>query len=161
MSDTATWTSERYIDERLDPQQKWHSSKSSSAQKCYKRLQLAQHICIALVPIIAIIPVTSPLEWIKSLITALAGILAGIFNFINKQGNYHNLWIQYRIVSEELKYQKYLYLTHTFPYDAENRLNQLVSKSEETILNLNCSWEKSTRELITEHSVKNESTNDS
>lgn len=130
-----------YLKERLDDQINWYSSKSSDAQKKYKKLQRAEIIVAAATPVLGCVA----LAWenagiiLTIVMSALGSIIAAI-EAICKMNKYHENWIQYRYISELLKHEKYLFITKTPPYDDESAFPLLVQRVERTISSENVNW---------------------
>ena len=139
-------TDSEYIEKRLDDQQKWHSNKSVRAQKYYKRLQFAQYVCLGFIPILTIVPLS--IEWIKSILISALSLAAAVCIFCCRLGNFHEIWLRYRLISEALLRERYLYLTQTAPYDDLERYAKLVTTCESLLSELDDKWENATRSII-------------
>ena len=125
-----------YIESRLNNQIDWYSSKSSKYKSFFYALRSSEMIIAAFIPILFHWQLTkSYIPLLGAIISILAGVLS-LFRF-------HESWISYRITSESLKYQKYLYLTNTFPYNnVENKLSILVGNVESIISSENSFWKE-------------------
>lgn len=64
---------------------------------------------------------------------ALAAAAGSLFKF-------HENWIQYRTTAEQLKHEKFLFLTGIRPYDDEERFASLVQRIESLISKENSAW---------------------
>ncbi len=125
-----------YIDDRLDDQIEWYSKKSSWNQKMYKRLQMAEIIIAALIPVLA---AYTKLHWTIPAIISIFGASIVIIEAITKLYKFHENWLQYRTTSEILKHEKYLFLTSSYPYN-EKSLQLLVERIESIISSENVNW---------------------
>lgn len=130
---------EEYISTRVDLQIEWYDKKSSVCQKLYKRIQTAE-ICAA-----AIIPLLSGYasrHYLIPFIIGSIGVVITILESINKLNKYHENWIEYRSTCELLKYQKYLFMTRSFPYSSEKETieNLFVKNIEQLISTENNQW---------------------
>ena len=131
----------QYLDDRLEDQINWYSTKSSTAQRCYKRLQLAEIIIAALIPVIGCVSyLITCLSSIATLLMALGGASVVAIEGICKMNKYHENWIQYRYVSEVLKHEKFLFQTKTPPYDDDDAFRILVQRAERAISSENINW---------------------
>ena len=134
---------EDYITERLDDQIKWYSSKSSHNQKRYKQLRIIEIVSAAIIPFIAGMgDKICYSNWIIGILGMIVAITAGLIT-LHKN---HEIWIQYRTTSEQLKHEKYLHLTSCPPYNDDDALNHLVSKVEGIISKENSSWKQNSQE---------------
>ncbi len=128
-----------YLDERVDDQIKWYSNKSQKAQKTYKCIQTIEIILAAIIPLLSgytTVHISIPI------IIGAFGIVITILESLAKLNKYHENWIQYRSTCELLKYQKYLFLTHSAPYNNENETveNLFVRNIEQIISSENNQW---------------------
>lgn len=127
-----------YISERLDPEIKWYSKKSSLNQKRYKILQIIEIILATLIPLLS-----SYTEYkFIPFIVGVFGALIAIIESISKLYKFHENWIQYRTTAEMLKHEKYLYLTSSRPYLKSNETidNIFIQNVEEIISSESKSW---------------------
>lgn len=128
-----------YLKERVDDQINWYDQKSKSAQKCYKRLQIAEIILASLIPLLS--GYMPSYKWI-AFIVGLFGAIIAVIESITKLNKYHENWIQYRSTCEMLRYQKHLYLTGSAPYNNQNETidNIFVRNIESIISSENNQW---------------------
>lgn len=136
-------TAEEYISERLDDQISWYSTKGAQNQKRYKWLRIIEIISAALIPFIAGMgDKVSFGNWIVGILGMIVAVTAGLIT-LHKN---HELWIQYRTTCENLKHEKYLYITSTNPYNNDTSFNELVSRVEGLISKENSTWRQIGRE---------------
>ena len=127
-----------YLSKRLDNQIDWYDKKSKWNQNRYKLLRILEISFGALIPILT--PFISDYTLIKILIATLGGLIAVI---IGVQGiyNFHENWLEYRMIAETLKHEKFLYATNSGPYDSvDNAFKNLVSRIESVISHENINW---------------------
>lgn len=131
-------TEEEYIRDRLDEQQKWHSKKSRSCRDWYKWLKFVEFI------LSASIPLTTALFWGSTCGKwgiAVTGFAITCISSAQAIWKYQERWIEYRRISESLKREKFLYLSHSGPYiDETTRFSYLVMNVEEIISAGNKTW---------------------
>ena len=136
-------TEEEYIDDRLNNQINWYSKKSRANQKWYKGLRLMEIVSAALIPFLSGIGDKIPYNaWIigtLGVLIAVAAATSSLFKF-------HENWIQYLTTVEQLKHEKFLYLTNVKPYESENRFNLLVERIEGLISKENSYWAQTAKQ---------------
>jgi Protein of unknown function (DUF4231) len=128
-------TENEYISERLDDQIEWYSDRSSKCQLKYKTLRVCE-ICAA-----AVIPFLSGMTGYGDCVRfsiGLLGVAIAISGGVGALFRYHENWIQYRVTSEQLKHEKYMFLTSSGPYEncefrvLVQRVEALISKEAVT-----------------------------
>mgnify|MGYP000466514956 CR=1 FL=1 len=138
---------EEYLNQRLENQIRWYSSKSQTAQKkykCLKKLEISIFllftVCGTHAATVISIPYTNFEFTIGCLITIISAFLSYL-QFKQSLEKYHENWILYRQTCELLKHEKYLYLTHSGGYlTACNPFNDLVERCESIISSENIDW---------------------
>jgi hypothetical protein len=130
-------TEEEYISHRLDDQIDWYSKKSSSCQNRYKALRVVEIIAAALIPFLSGMGDKIPCsQWIVGAFgVTIALAVAGGALF-----KYHENWIQYRVTSEQLKQEKFLFATRSGPYADQERFQLLVQRVEALISKEAATW---------------------
>lgn len=135
---------EEYLKDRLEKQLAWYSKESQYNQKFYKRLRLAEIISAALIPFLSGVGDKVPYNaWIIGVL----GILIAVAAAASSLSKFHENWIQYRTTAEQLKHEKYLYLTSVKPYDSENKYFLLVERVESLISKENSYWAQSVKQI--------------
>lgn len=128
---------DKYIEERLNPEIKWYSSKSSVNQKRYKICQVSEIILATLIPLLSSYASNKYI----ALIVGVFGAIIAIIESISKLYKFHENWIQYRTTAEMLKHEKYLFITHSRPYCSEETINNIfIQNIEEIISSESKSW---------------------
>jgi hypothetical protein len=121
--------------ERLDDQLSWYDNKSMENQIWYKRLKIAEIIAAAIIPFAAGFDGFG-------ILTGILGVLIVIFIGIQSLNQYHDNWISYRSTAEQLKHEKYLWLSKAGPYkDAKNPEVMLAERVESLISKEHAKWE--------------------
>lgn len=123
-----------YIERRLDYQADWHSKKATKSKRNFHRTELITLIAGALIPIVNVIEWSSP-SWPKVLTTLLASIVMVTVG-ISKLYKFHETWLNYRTVAEQLEGEKELYLHRAGNYakDETRTSDQLLAERVENIL---------------------------
>ena len=115
---------DEYIEQRVDDQISWYDRKSLSAQQWFKRLRGAEIVCAAAIPVLAGFSSSNfPTSPIVGILGAAVVIIAALVSL----NQYQEKWIQYRTTCETLRHEKYLFLTHTEPYNADNTFPLFVN----------------------------------
>jgi hypothetical protein len=121
--------------ERLEDQLSWYDKKSIETQKWYKRLKISEIIAAAIIPFIAALDGFA-------ILTGILGVLIVILIGIESLNHYHDNWISYRSTAEQLKHEKYLWLSKAGPYkDANNPEVMLAERVESLISREHAKWE--------------------
>ena len=134
-------TADDYIATRIQHQIDWFERKSSSYQKTYKRLRLAEIILGALIPLISGITISlSDYELIGGILVGMLGVAVASIAGILSIGQHQENWINYRNNSERLKRQKFLFQTGVSPYNTDDGFIKLVQTTEAILAKENSKW---------------------
>ncbi len=137
-------TEKEYIEDRLEGQLKWYSDKSDFHKAWYSRLRLLEIIAAALIPFLSgMADKINHSAWIIGSLGVLIAVAAAVSSLFK----FHENWIEYRTISEQLKHEKYIYLTDTKPYDSDNKFNLLVERVESLISKENSTWAATSKNL--------------
>lgn len=128
-------TEEAYLKDRLDDQLAWYDKKSQYNQKRFKLLSVVEIIAAAFIPFLS----GMEGEYLHLLIGGL-GVFIAVAAAVIALFKYQENWIQYRTTAEQLKHEKYIYLTDTKPYDTEDKFHLLVERVESLISKENSTW---------------------
>lgn len=127
-----------YIEERLEGQMRWYSSKSQWNQRCYKIVRMVEISAAALIPFLsALLPMDS--LWARISVGSL-GILIVILSGLLDVCKFEEHWYQYRNTIEALKHEKYAYLARAAPYNGRNADRLLVQRVESLISVEHVKW---------------------
>lgn len=135
-------TIDEYIAQRVDDQIGWYDRKSQQAQKGYKRLRRAEIVCAAAIPFLAGVADRHALVPVAM---GLLGVVVVVLAAMQSLGQHHENWIEYRTTCEALKHEKYLLLTKTRPYDAEEPLPHFVERVESLLSKEHRTWARNVR----------------
>ncbi len=135
---------QEYLEQRLNDQIDWYEAKSARNQLNYKLLRTIELVTAALIPFTAaLLEGWDKYAWLAAGLGALIAIAAAI----NHLYRFHDNWIQYRATAEQLKHDKYLFLTGTEPYAGKNAFTLLVHRVESLIAKETSSWEKMEKQV--------------
>ena len=128
-----------YMKTRVDDQIAWYDKKSVKCQHWYKALQVIEIIIAASIPVLS---GYTNYSCAIPIILGIAGAIITIIESLTKLFKYHENWIEYRTTCELLRYQKYLYITKSAPYNdtPENIDNIFIRNIENIISSENNKW---------------------
>jgi hypothetical protein len=135
---------EEYLKNRLDEQLAWYSKESKYNKICYKRLRLSEIVAAALIPLLS--GAGDKITY-NAWIIGVLGVLIAIAAAISSLSKFHENWIQYRTTLEQLKHEKYLFLTGVKPYNLEDKFPLLVERVEGLISKENSYWARSVKQV--------------
>src|SRR5215210_634989 len=131
-------TEQEYFDNRVEEQIKWYDNKSSSNKKWFMRLKIIETILALLIPLLTGYITTEKVQ-LKVIVGLIGVMVAAITNIITLLKFQEN-WIKYRTTGENLKHEKFLYITKAGPYKSENSFPDFVEKFEGHISKENINW---------------------
>ena len=124
---------------RLKDQLKWYDSKSICCRKRYKTIKIFQIIFALAIPVFNL----WDLSWNK-LGTSLLGAFIAFFEGLEHLNQYSSLWVSYRSTAEQLKHEKYLFLSSAGPYRNLQKINErlliLAERTEEHVSTEHAKW---------------------
>jgi len=139
---------------RLKSQKKWYSDRSRSNKKWFMITKVVQILLAGSIPIIILIDVP-----IFKYIVAIFGALIAAIEAIQHLFQFHTLWTEYRSTSENLKHEKYLFLSLSGPYrelSQEGALLLLAERTEEHVSKEHAKWIYSSQKVASEIMKKSE-----
>ena len=128
-----------YIKSRIDDQLNWYERKSAINKKIYQRCQFLLLIFAGLITLSAFIkPDGDHKEWLITvpILGALIALITGVVKIYKFQEN----WTAYRSTAELLKFEKFMFMTKTQPYNGPDAFNVLVQRVEGLISKENSQW---------------------
>jgi hypothetical protein len=111
---------------RVEDQIAWYDSKSRHAQRWFKVLKTSELIAAALVPFAA----GYGINWAAGGL----GVLIVVIEGLQAMNQYYHNWITYRSTCEELKHEKYLWLSQAGPYANANGSTALLAERIEGLI---------------------------
>jgi len=131
--------SNEYLAQRVQDQISWYERKSLWNQRWFKRLRVIEIVAAAMIPFLTAIPDAMTMKYVVGslgvIITVVAGILA-LFQFQER-------WIEYRMTSESLSKERFLFLTKAEPYAGGDAFSIFVQRIETLISKENTGWAQS------------------
>lgn len=128
-----------YIASRLNKQIEWYSDKSSKCQARFKKLKkLELLLSLSLPVIVGLIP---SVPWL-TISVAIIGAAITFIVAVQSLEKHHEIWIEYRFISEALKHERILYQTQAGPYETENPFQVLVERAEKIMATERIGWIK-------------------
>lgn len=138
-------TEAEYLAQRLEDQISWYSTKSSTCQKRYKALRLIEIVAAALIPLLTGMGDKVPCgPWIVGSLGVLIAVAAAAGSLFK----YHENWIHYRTTCEQLKHEKYLFVTRSGPYTSQDAFTLLVERVEALISKEATTWAQITKQPV-------------
>ena len=138
-------TEQEYLEQRLDSQAQWYDRRAATNQHCYRALRVLEVILASSIPLFSsLAPGSPPIGILVSVIGVSIAIISGLLGLYKFQEN----WIEYRATAEALKHEKFMFLTHSGPYNVEPGLPILVERVEGIIAKEGTAWSGSMRQPI-------------
>jgi len=140
MASSSEIDQEKYINDRVIAQQKWHSKEAGKLKKWYTKLKIAVIILAAFIPFMTgLVSDFENLQYAIGIVSVAIVILEGILS-LNK---HQERWIKYRGTSEALKREHNFYQYQMPPYDDPETAFQLFFVKIENILSdQNQQWQE-------------------
>lgn len=127
---------EEYLEKRVENQIKWYDKKSLFNQRQYKLFSKLQIILSASIPILVYLNDMGSMDIFISVVGASITIATSVMSICK----YFENWINYRTATENLKNEKYSFLTKTGVYFKEDRFNVFVQNVENLISTEHSTW---------------------
>lgn len=127
-----------YLKNRVDDQINYFDSSAMKNQRAYRRLKLIAIACNIMTTMAIALAFTVPEEYkvaMGILALVLSTIVLGTYQLEEFQ-NYGAKWEKFRLVAEQLKSEKYMFLNHAGAYsssDDEANRSEFISRFEGTI----------------------------
>jgi Protein of unknown function (DUF4231) len=120
-------TEQEYLESRVEDQFKWYSAKSGWNHKLYKRLRLVEIALASLIPLVVVLPLV---ELLSKVLVAAAGAAIAVISGAISLWKFQENWVEYRATAENLKREKFLFVTRSAPYAADDRFPLFVGRVE-------------------------------
>src|SRR5437016_1675062 len=117
------------IIERLEDQIGWYDRKSSSSQRAFRRIKVAEIVAAALIPFLSGFH-NDETRWAVAGLGVLVTVLEGLLHL----NQYQQSWITYRSTCEALKHEKYLYIGKAGPYASVKDPHSLLTERVESLV---------------------------
>jgi hypothetical protein len=115
--------------ERLDDQIRWYGRKSESAQTWFKALKIAQLLTAGAIPLVSIFAIAGPEK-----ITASLGLAVLLIEGLQQLNQFQANWISYRMMSETLRQERFLFEAKAGPYSKSERPLELLAERVEGLI---------------------------
>ncbi|MEQ9366795.1 MAG: DUF4231 domain-containing protein [Leptospirales bacterium] len=140
---------EEYIKQRVDDQIDWHSKKSSSNRKTYQILTLLAIVAAASIPLLSAVTVLGAEPGVVAPIAAGGlGVLITILSGTLSLFRFHENWVEYRLIVEALKRERFLFLAGVEPYQGPESFPDFVERVEALIAKTVVSWGRTARRPV-------------
>lgn len=138
-------TEEEYLNERVKGQIEWYSKESQRNQFWFKSIRFVEIVAAAVIPFLSGlgdgVTLYQYLIGFLGMAVAVAAATTALFK-------YQENWIEYRTTAEQLKHEKYLFLTSARPYDTADNFLLFVERVEALISKENSAWANMTRKPV-------------
>jgi hypothetical protein len=126
-----------YMKSRVEDQIAYFDSSAIRNQRAYRRLKLTSIACNILTTMTIALAFTVPETykvWMGILALVLSTIVLGTYQLEEFQ-NYGAKWEKFRLVAEQLKSERFMYLNHVGPYSSDDAASrrEFVERVEGTI----------------------------
>ena len=139
---------EEYIKDRLDDQISWYDKKSGFNQKRYKFYKVSEALLAISIPVLSGFSTIEGWGWLIYVVAVIGGLIT-LITIIPSLNKYHENWVEYRLTSEVLKREKYLFLTSSGKYKAaKNNFSTLVESAEGIMSNENEKWRENFEQKV-------------
>jgi hypothetical protein len=128
---------EEYLQERVEDQIQWLSRKSGWNQSCFKKLRAVEIVLGCAIALL--VGYADVHAWVKVAAGALGVAVAAIGGLLALYRFQEN-WVEYRMTAENLKREKFLFLTQAPPYEGDDRFPCLVARVETILGAENAKW---------------------
>lgn len=134
-------TEQEYLQSRVTAQRTYFSKKASKSKKYYYFVSIAKLVVSLVITVLSSAKSgASPISMIVSILSALIALTEGILLLYKFNEN----WIVYRLTSENLKKEEFLFKTRSGEYyniDDSQAYNYFVQNIEAIIQSSNKQWE--------------------
>lgn len=135
---------DEYISDRVDSQIEWHEKKSGSNKRMYQKYQMIQLIVASMITLSATLTVIDQawVSFVAPTLGAVVAVVSGVLGLFKFQEN----WVDYRTTSEQLKQEKFLFLTRSEPYNTAQSFQTLVTNVEDILSKQNSKWKNNSND---------------
>ncbi len=147
-------TEQEYFDQRLSDQINWYDKKSSMYKKLFMRFKVTEIILALIIPLLTGY-ITTEMVGLK-IVVGLIGVVVAAAASIMTLYKFHENWIEYRAMSEALKYEKYLYLAGAGSYKDNKSLSFFVERIEGLLSKEHAQWAANNTTQKEENGTKEE-----
>ncbi len=133
-------TQEEYFTNRLEEQIAWYDNAARKNKRAFQVFKVGEIIVAAVTPfLIAHSNVDGgPLHVIAAVMSILIAVLAAFLGAFKLQEK----WLQFRSVSEQLKHEKFMFLTSSGVYERNSSFHSFVKRVELILIRENDDWMK-------------------
>jgi hypothetical protein len=129
-----------YLQNRIDDQIKWLSSASAKNQQWFKQLRAAEIVMGCAIAYLVSHADLMPVQVLTGAMGVAVATIGGLLSLYRFQEK----WVEYRVTAENLKREKFFFLTGTSPYDTNDKFQTLVARVEAILAAENVQWADST-----------------
>lgn len=131
-----------YIEQRLDDQIRWYDRKSRTNRLAFQGLRVVEILAGATIPLlVGYVKQVPAFQFVVGGLGLLVTVIAGLLALYRFQEN----WTEYRLTCELLRHEKFMFLTHSTPYNVTEPLSVLVDRAESLISSETNRWAQTMR----------------
>ncbi|MES2556644.1 MAG: DUF4231 domain-containing protein [Bacteroidota bacterium] len=133
-------TQEEYFNQRIEEQIAWYDRAAKRNKRAFQILKAGEIVVASVTPfLIAHSDVDGgPLHVIAAIMSILIAVLAAMLGAFKLQEK----WMQFHSVSEQLKHEKYMFLTNSGVYERNSSFPAFVKRIEIILIRENDDWMK-------------------
>jgi hypothetical protein len=136
--------------ERLEDQIAWYDAKAEHNQRWFRGLKVCQLVAAAAIPVGAA-------AGLSAAAVGGGGAFVVVLEGLQQLQQYHETWINYRSVCEQLKHEKFLFLAGARPYaGAPNPARLLAERVERLVSQEHAAWVSHREEELAEETEQDE-----
>jgi hypothetical protein len=130
MNTTETNQTTPVVLQRLESEIDWYDKKSVHNQHMFKRLKTATLAISVSIPLCALLVTWRPI--VGGVITGMLGASITLLEGLQQLNQYHDNWTTYRSTAEDLKHEKFLFLSKAGAYATANNATALLAENVES-----------------------------
>jgi hypothetical protein len=136
----SSMNADEYLKTRVEDQIKWLSHASGQNQQWFKKLRAAEIVMGCTIAYLVSHADLAPVQFLTGAMGVAVAAISGLLSLYRFQEK----WVEYRVTAENLKREKYFFLTGTAPYDGKDKYPTLVSRVEAILAAENMQWAEAT-----------------
>jgi len=121
---------EDVVMQRLESEIEWYDKKSVHNQHMFKRLKTATLAISVSIPLCALLVSWRPI--VGGVIIGTLGASITLLEGLQQLNQYHDTWITYRSTAEDLKHEKFMFLSKAGVYAATSNATALLAENIES-----------------------------
>ena len=129
---------EEYLAERVDDQIRWYGDRSRQSKQWFYALQIVTLFASASIPVLSLTTDDFRMRILVAFFGAVTAVTTGLVALFRFQ----ELWVSYRVTTEALKSERFLFVSGAEPYTDEAAFSRFVGRIETLITNETQAWRR-------------------